>query len=1208
MFRHVAAFELRYQIRSPIFWGTSIVFFLLAFATIAADDIRIGWGGQVFRNAPFAIALNSMIWTIFAIFIATAFVSTVVLRDDETGFGSIIQATPLSKFNYLFGRFTGGFIATCVAFLSVPLGLLAAVLLPGPDPETIGPIRIGDYLYVYFFLCVPTLFIISAAFFALATSTRSMLATYIGALVVLAVYLFTSSYLNRPEFGASATLADPFGLATMSREAKHWTAFDRNSMLPPVLGLLLQSRAIWFAVAFGMLALTWRSFVRKGFSGADRRPSRKEAKQALADSVPAPVTGAPKPPTHRVLGWGPLVALTRFELAGVFRSPVFLVILGFALINTVIGLWLAGDDKVTVIYPVTRVMIQTLLAQFTVIPLFVAAFYAGELVWRDRERRVHEIVDSTPAPDWTFLVPKMLAIAAILLAMGLMSIVAAMLVQSLKGYTDFEFAHYLIWYLAPWFVIMMLYAVLAVFVQTLVPHKFVGLLVMLLYYIAISVLPTMGFESHLYLYATTPATPLSDMNGLGEYAGIAAWYHAYWAACAVILAVLAYGLWRRGASAPLKMRIKMLPQRLAGPAGAIAGVAAVVMAGFGSWIYYNNYVLNDFPTFNESQRWAANYEKTLLPYEKDPQPHITDIVMNIDLYPDSPKVVTRGHYVIENKTNAPLKQVYVAWSHPLVQKSFLGTTIDPGVHMRSLEVPGARVTKAFPEFNFRIYTYDKPMAPGEKREIRFETVREQRGFLNSGNEDRVVSNGTFLANNSLAPNLGVSRWTLLQDRATRRKFGLNPDLEQNKLEDESARAFTYLRHDSDYVNSDITISGPADQIQLAPGEHVSDRIVNGRRVGRFRSEAPINNFFSIQSAKYAVRKDKWKNIEIEVYYHPTHAYNVDRFVRIAKDGLAYYDTNFSPYQFKQFRIVEFPSYNNWAQAFPGTVPYSEAAGFITKIDDKNGVDFIAYVTAHELAHQWWFHQLTGADMEGSTVLSETLAQYSAMMVMEKRYGSAMIHRFLKRGMDGYLTSRGKENVAEPTLERVQEQAYVRYQKGGNVMYLLKDQMGEAAVNRALRSLLQQFAFKGAPYPTGRHLVAALRAEATPQQQSLITDLFQKITLYDLKASDARASRRPDGKWTVTFTAETRKRYADGKGIEKEAPLDEMFDVGVFTASPGADTFRKENVVSMQSQRLQTGKRKITLVVNKQPKCVGVDPYLKYIDRNVDDNIAEIGAQ
>lgn len=1206
MFGHVAGFELKYQLKSPMFWGTFIIFFLLAFGTIMSDDIRIGWGGQVFRNAPFAIAMNSMIWTIFSMFLVVAFVASVVLRDDETGFGPIIQATRLSKFNYLFGRFTGGFAAAALAFLSVPLGSLMAVLIAGVDPETVGPINVGHYLYVYFLFCVPTLFLLGAGFFALATATRSLIATYVGALILLAVYLFTSAYLRRPEFGALATLSDPFGLASLTWITKNWTAFDRNTMLPPFTGVMLQNRLLWIGVGFAFLVLAWVAFTRKGFvTRADRRPARESREAETASAA----TGAHlQPPSDRKLGWGPLVALTRFELLGVLRGPAFIVLLGFALLNQIVGLWLAGDDTVSVIHPVTRVMVQTLVTQFTTIPLFIAAFYAGELVWRDRERRVHEIVDSTPSPDWAFMVPKILAITTILLAMGLISIVAAISVQLLKGFTAIEYGYYFTWFLAPWLVTMVMYSVLAVFVQTLVPHKFVGLLVMLLYFIMETVFPTMGFESHLYLYATTPATPLSDMNGQGIYAGIAAWYRAYWACGAVILAVLAYGLWRRGASAPLMVRIKLLPRRLAGVPAVIAGVAAVAMAGLGSWIYYNNYVLNQFPTFNESQRWSANYEKTLMPYEAHPQPKITDMKLDIDLYPDQLRAVTRGSYVIENKTSAPLRNVYVQWAHPSVTKNFIGTTIEPGIKMLSLDVPGARLTKEIPEYNFRIYTFDTPMAPGERREIRFETVREQRGFRNSGNEDRIVANGTFLNNFALTPNLGVSRWQLLQDRATRRKYGLEPDLKVNKLEDESARAFTYLRHDSDYVNADVTMRGPADQVLIAPGERIAHRVEGNRQVTRFRTEAPILNFFSVQSAKYAVRTDKWNDVNIEVYYHPTHGYNVDRFVQISKDSLAYFTKNFSPYQFKQFRTIEFPVYNNFAQAFPGAVPYSEGAGFIMKIDEGDGVDFIAYVTAHELAHQWWFHQVTGADMEGSTVLSETLAQYSAIMVMEKRYGEAMIRRFLKRGMEGYLGARGNENVAEPTLERVQEQAYVRYQKGGNVMYLLKDQMGEEAVNRALAKLIQQFAFKGPPYPTGRHLVDLLRAEAKPEHQQLITDQFQHITLYDLKVTAAQTSKRPDGKWNLTMTVDTRKRYADGKGIETEAPLNEMFDIGVFTANPADKGFSKTNVVSMRSERLRSGQSKIAFVVDREPKFVGVDPYLKYIDRASEDNVRPVEAK
>ncbi len=236
---------------------------------------------------------------------------------------------------------------------------------------------------------------------------------------------------------------------------------------------------------------------------------------------------------------------------------------------------------------------------------------------------------------------------------------------------------------------------------------------------------------------------------------------------------------------------------------------------------------------------------------------------------------------------------------------------------------------------------------------------------------------------------------LLDDRTQRRKFGLPDEIRPPALEDESGRANHYFRHDSDWINADVTVTSTADHVVVAPGQEIDTKVEGGRRVSHFRTEAPIHNFFSIQSARYAVKKDKWNDVNLAVYYHPTHPYNVDRMLTAMKASMDYYSTNFSPYQFNQLRIVEFPAYSTFAQAFPGTIPYSEAAGFILDSTHRDRVDFITYVTAHEAGHQWWAHQVIGADMQGQTVLSETLAQYAALMVMERMYGAQEIRMFLK---------------------------------------------------------------------------------------------------------------------------------------------------------------------------------------------------------------------
>ncbi len=1206
MLTSIARFEIRYQLKAPIFWITSLVFFFFAFSLTNSDEIQFGWGGYVVRNSPYTIALVCLVMGIFAIFLATAFAATVVLRDDEAGFGPIVLATPVTKFDYLLGRFAGGFAVTALAFLSVPLGALVGALWPGLDPQTVGPFRAVPYLYAYFVLSLPTLFVLAACIFAFATLTRSMFATYVVALVGLLLYFLTAAYVRRAEFGNLAALVDPFGLSALQGALSHWTPSDRNTLLVPMAGRLLLNRIIWLGIALGALAVTVRVFRREQVPDTKRRT--QAAPETEPGRVPALAPMSAPRADRGALGWGPLATLTRFDVKSVLRSPAFFVLVGITLVNTIVGLWIAGDDSSSITLPVTRLMIQTLFTQFTTFPLVIAAYYAGELVWRDRERRVHEILDATPAADWAFLAPKIIAITIVLLVLAVGSVGAALLVQLAKGYTTFELGHYAVWYVLPWVVNMALFAVLAVFIQTLVPHKFVGLLVVVLFLAAQLTLTKFGFENNLYQYAGTSAVPLSDMNGQGNFARHAAWFRAYWTACAAILTVLAYGLWQRGATAPLRSRLKRLPARLRGAPGWAIAVAVVLMFTLGGYIQYNTSVLNEYRTFAAGQRWEAEYEKTLLPLEKVPQPRITDVTLNVDIYPDEPRVVTRGRYVVENKTAAPLREVHVSWVRGHEARTFLGPWVWGELEMQSLEVGGAHLTREFPDLHYRIYTFDHPLEPGQRAEVRFQTRRQQRGFRNTNNETRVVANGTFLDNWQVTPWIGMSRFMLLSDRTVRRKYGLVSEIRPPKLEDESGRANNYFRHDSDWVTADITVSSGADQTLVAPGHLEESHVVDGRRISHFRTESPIQHFFSIQSARYAVREDKWRDVTLSVYHHPPHSFSVDRMVRAMKASLEYYSTNFSPFQFRQLRIVEFPDYMNFAQAFPGTIPFSEAAGFIVDARDSTRVDGITYVTAHEVGHQWWAHQVIGADMQGQTVLSETLAQYSALMVMERMYGIAEIRRFLKSSLDGYLRGRGTDRIGEVPLARVENQAHIRYQKGGLVMYLLRDRLGEEAVNRALRSLLHDYAFKGPPYATSRDLIQRLRAEARPEDQDLITDLFEKITLYDLKVTAGRASKRPDGKWTVAIDVDARKRYADEKGVETEAPLDESLDVGVFTSEPGKRGFTAEGILSLERQRVRSGKQTLTVVVDRQPKFVGLDPYNKYVDRNSDDNVKAVAIQ
>jgi aminopeptidase N len=1206
MFGKVAAFEFRYQARQPVFWVGAIIFFLLAFGVVASSNVQIGSTANVHKNAAQVISIVHVNFAVIYMFVTAAFVANIVVRDEETGFGGILRSTRLSRFDYLYGRFVGAFAAAALSFLAVPAGMAIGAAMPWVDPDTIGPFVLGHYLFAYVWLALPSLLLTSAVFFSLTTLTRSMMWTYVGVIAFMVLQILGGVLLRQPGLETVAALWEPFGAGAFGLATRYWTATERNTLTPPLAGWLLANRVLWIGVA---LAITGAAYWLYDLRGGDGAALVKRDKKGAVDT-PRPTGVVHVAPSFTPAArWAQLWARARLDARQVFLSPAYLVLLGLAAVLSIANLWRAADDSLYggAIYPVTRAMIDALNGTFPFISMIIAAYYAGELVWREQERRTHELIDATPLPDWAFVIPKTLAIGLVLLSTFLVSVVVAIAVQLVKGYTHLELVNYLFWWVLPQAVYCLLLAVLAVFLQVLSPHKFVGWGLMVLYIIGTIVASSYGLEHNLYLYPESSPAPISDFNGQSRFWIGAWWFRLYWAAFAVLLLVLCHVLWRRGTETRLKPRLLALPRRLMGRSGLVAGAALVVFVGVGVFIFMNTNVWNPYRTTLSNERWTADYEKALLPFETTPQPKIVAVKLDVDIRPRMPRIDTKGVYEIENRTGKPLREIHVRF--------------DRDLKVLALSIQGARPKRTFERFNYRIFAFDTPMLPGERRSMSFSTARVEMGFRNSGPDTHMVDNGTFINDQQLAPSLGMDRGGLLKDRTKRRKYGLPPQLRMAKLGDAASREFNGLRRDSDWVTADITVTTDADQTPIAPGYKMSERVwfekanttgpvteAGDRRTARFVTEAPILHFFSIQSARYAVRTEPYKGVQLSVYHHAPHGWNVDRMIASMKRSLDYDQANFSPYQFRQLRYLEFPGYGDFAQSFANTIPWSENLGFVAKYDDPTKIDMVTYVGAHEIAHQWWAHQLIGADQQGGAALTETLAQYSALMVMKKTYGEPMIRKFLKYELDRYLRARGGEVIEELPLRQVEDQPYIYYNKGSLVMYRLAEEMGEDNVNAALREMLAAYAFKGPPYPTTLELVAALRRHAPADKQALITDLFEKITLYDLKTTMATARKRPDGRFDVTLTVTAKKLYAEGRGQEKEASMSESMDVGLFSLEPGKKGFGADKVIALERRTLRSGTQTLTFVTKVAPKAAGVDPYNIVIDRNGDDNVIKVEAR
>ena len=938
-----------------------------------------------------------------------------------------------------------------------------------------------------------------------------------------------------------------------------------------------------------------RRWWRRRQKAADVDPEEEAEAEAAEDTGLAvqALPAAPPRPTLTFSGLRQLAIRTRLEVGGVVRSTAFLVILAFGVLNMIGNS--SAIDRIfgTPVHPVTHLMIGILQSGFLFV-LIILTFYSGELVWRERTARVHEVIDALPMPNWALWGAKVAALVVVVAALLATTILTGMGIQAWRGYYDFEVGLYLRGLFLVTGIPFLLMAILAVFLQVVADNRYLGYLLMILYFVSQPVLSAWDFNHNLYQYGSAPGAPYSDMNGFGHFVEPLFWFHLYWTLGAGMLAIAIHLLWVRGVAGSLRDRRRLARQRMTPAARAALATLALGFAAAGGYIYYNTNVLNEYIPGDVREERQARYERQYKQYEDLPQPKITALYADVDIHPERRAVDIHGRYSLRNKTGAPVDVLHL--------------TVNPQATVRSIEAPGLRLEADDDTLGYRIYALDAPLAPGAELELSFEVAIENPGFVNNGSNTSIVQNGTFFHNLTCFPRIGYSPRAELSDPNDRRRLELPPLRRMPSIDDAAARAHHYLTSESDWIHFETVVSTSADQIALAPGYLQREWTEDGRRYFHYKMDAPILGLVAWLSADWEVRRDRWNDVAIEIYHHHAHPYNVDRMIDAVKKSLDYLTTQFSPYQHRQVRIVEFPRYAGFAQSLPNTIPYSESIGFIAKLDedDDEAIDYVFYVTAHEVAHQWWAHQVIGGNVQGSTVLSETMSQYAALMIMEREYGREHMRRFLKYELDSYLRARGGELLEELPLLLVENQGYIHYRKGSLVMYALRDTIGEEALNAALKRYVEAVGFQEPPYTYSREFLSFVREAVPPEMESIIEDLFETITLYDNRLVAASHEPGPDGTWVVTLEVESRKFRADGEGVETEIPVDDSIDIAVFgDREPGASPDGK--LLALEKRRIDAAETVFELVVSEEPRRAGIDPFTKLIDRNPDNNVANVSA-
>ncbi len=1167
-----------------LFFSVTVLMTLAAGGAFSGIIVSFGSSSRVFINAPLRIASFVAICTTFSLFLIAPVFGQAICKDFINNMDQIIFTTPLKVRRFLLGRFLGALLFMLFILSSIPLGVFVASLLPFALPSSLGPQFLLGYIAPLFNVALPSVFIFGSLFFLMGSQTKKMTPIYIAATLLVLLWLSSGKLLSELDNRTLASLLDPMGLNAIDETTRYWSVDQQNTKSLVFESYYLLNRLLWLGL--GVIALLYSLFFFSTEPQKDKKRKSKVTVQIKTESLPKlkPLSlyGSP------ISWWAIFKKQLSFDFFQTVKSIYFLVLLlagvGYMfVVGTQIGK-IFGTNT----YPVTYNVLDFVGGSFNLFMLIIITLYSGETIWRDRDLKINQIIDAIPVPNSVLFVAKyinMILITALLLTSVM---IAGVLIQASYGYFNFEWSQYLTrLYLIelPSYINLIS---LALFLQVVCRNKYIGHGVMVLFYVFYSFASAMGFPHYLYRFSATPTPTYSDMNGFGHVFKIFHLYNTYWLFLSLLLALLTWLFWQRGTTQfTFKEMILNGLSQTTRPFKIVFSLSLFGFVAMGSFLFYQTNIVNKYQTTKDLEKLSYAYEKDYKVFENKARPELTSVFAKVDIYPEELKAKAQLQLKYKNNTNSPITEFIVHYPNEKWTMNFsVPTTMTEN--------------KNYP---LVVYQLETALQPGDEFSAEYSVDVDQSTIENGSNIGKIHYNGTFFNNHDFFPIMGYVSGLELSARKTREKYGLQPKPRKASIDDLSQTQFNYIGPDTTWIDFETIVSTSSDQIAIAPGYLQKEWQEGGRRYFHYKMDQKILNFYAFLSGRYELKTDQWNDVKIEIYYQKGHEYNLDRMIKGTKKSFDYFTQNFSPYQHKQFRIIEFPRYETFAQAFPNTIPFSEAIGFIAKVNDTDpdDVDYPFYVTSHELAHQWWAHQLIGANVQGSEMLSETFSQYSALMVMEKEYGREKMKRFLKHELDRYLQGRGQEGEYENPLYLTEQQSYIHYRKGSVIFYALKDYLGEEVINSAIQETLQKHGLRKPPYPTTKDFLALLKSKVKPEQVSLVEDMLEKIVLFENRPLLAEATETKDQVYKVELKVFSKKIDSDPQGKETEQKqFQQEMDIGVLD--------EKNQYLYLKKHPIKAGENTFEIEVKGKPIKAGIDPLNILIDRDSNDNLINVSVK
>lgn len=1180
-------YELAYQSRSISTWFYFLLLLVLSYLMAATIFIDEPLAGNYFSNAPYIVAKVSLISFFFlGLLILAQFAGNAATRDLESRMHPFLYTTAIPDYVYLGGRFLAAFALGSIVMLAISAGVFAAALFPLDNPELVGPLSASSYVSTYFLLLLPNAFFALAFMFAIAVLTKKSILTYLIAVIFGVVTISSWQIIGVQEGNWSlANLTDPLGLSKITELKKVWSVNEKNTLQPGTETSVLLNRVVWIALSFGILLITYLTFKKGAVS--EKRSKKKQILSGPATPVGFQLTATvtiPEVQKSFVLSTRVLQILT------VGKESVKMIASGwgwiamacmFAFVVFTGPMWFSDYYDIPEL-PVTGNLLGNLEnvmdhGIWLVVPLLII-YHAGQLIWRERDSRLHEIVGAAPVPAWVAYAGKLGGMIVALAIMQLFLMVAGILVQVNLGYYDFQVPVYLKVLLGIRLTDYVLLAVLAFAVHAVLNQKYLAHLVSVMIYMFTLLGPEFGIESRLLMYGSDPGWSYSDLRMLDPFMEPWLFFKSYWGAWALFLAFITVLIWPRGTEYRLQKRLRHGTGKNAYRIKAIAGFFILLIVVLGGGIFYNTHVLYPKTNFIETLEWKAEYEKKYGKYRNSQQPCLIKTQLRVEIYPEQRAVDFKGSYLTVNRTGSEIDTIFLSTS--------------PGVtnHLVSFDKP-VKAEIVDEELKFRMYVLEKPLAPGDLIKMEFHVNYDPQGFPNNGININVVQNGTYFSDAWL-PTIGYKKQREIYNLQDRKSLGLGP----NTMIDPDMETF------GERIDFEAIVGTEKGQTALAPGKLIKSWTKNERNYFHYASEQSIKNKFGFVSSDYNVHKAQWKSdsgqvVDIKILHHPTHTLNNEKIVKGVASSLAFMSREFGKYPHSELRFTEIPGYNKGLFAYTTNIVYREGFAHLKPEKYPGGVDMVFATVAHEVCHQWWGSQVSPAPVKGAAVITESLSWYSAMEILEEARGQKELLGLIQMARDDYFSPHERE--ADPLLQA--SQTSIIYRKGPLALYALREYIGKERLRVGVRNFFRKYS-NGTALPLPKDLYRELQLVTPDSMQYLLYDLFASNTFWELKMENAIASQTNSGKWKVTMNVRARKYTVDKKGNETDVPMNDQIQVGVYGLPEKTKAGKN---LYLQQHRVRSGVQTIEIQVADKPDLASIDPNYLMMDVENHNNVIKV---